>query len=105
MTSADTLGYGASVDISTGIPSVVINSTIPDEQGIPQPPAGPPVRYLDKRYLTPLGEPMTGWASSVSADNPQYVAPAPSPPSSPADAQSGPGGLYGLLFGPGSDKR
>jgi|GEM_PF-4638250 len=67
------------------------------------PPTEPPVRYLSKRYLNPLGEPMTGWASSVSADGPQYVAPAPA--QTAPEAQSGPGGLYGLLFGPGSDWR
>jgi hypothetical protein len=37
MTSSDTLGYGASADISAVGPSVVVNGSIPDKYGIPQP--------------------------------------------------------------------
>jgi hypothetical protein len=37
MTSTDTLGYGASADISAGGPSAAINSSIPDKYGIPLP--------------------------------------------------------------------
>jgi hypothetical protein len=38
MTSQDTLGYGATLNIAPTIfPSATINATIPDENGIPQP--------------------------------------------------------------------
>ena len=37
MTSADTLGYGTTSNVSTGFPSVTVNTSIPDENGIPQP--------------------------------------------------------------------
>jgi hypothetical protein len=37
MTSADTTGYGTTSNVSTIIPSVSVNSTIPDENYVPQP--------------------------------------------------------------------
>lgn len=37
MTSQDTMGYGLTGNISTGVPSVTVNASIPDENGIPQP--------------------------------------------------------------------
>jgi hypothetical protein len=37
MTSADTLGYGTTSNVSTLLPSVTVNTSIPDENGIPQP--------------------------------------------------------------------
>jgi hypothetical protein len=37
MTSTDTLGYGASADISAVVPSVAINGSIPDKYGMPLP--------------------------------------------------------------------
>lgn len=37
MTSGDTLGYGTTADVSAVGPSVIVNSSIPDENGIPQP--------------------------------------------------------------------
>jgi hypothetical protein len=37
MTSQDTLGYGAAANISTIFPSVTVNTSIPDDHGIPQP--------------------------------------------------------------------
>ena len=36
MTSADSLGYGTSSNVSTAIPSVTVNTSIPDKNGIPQ---------------------------------------------------------------------
>jgi hypothetical protein len=36
MTSADTLGYGTSSNVSTMVPSVTLNSSIPDKNHIPQ---------------------------------------------------------------------
>lgn len=37
MTSEDTLGYGASGNLSSIVPSVTVNASIPDENYIPQP--------------------------------------------------------------------
>ena len=37
MTSEDTLGYGATANISAGLPSLTVNASIPDENGIPLP--------------------------------------------------------------------
>ena len=37
MSSADSLGYGTTTNVSTGIPSVTLNTSIPDENGIPLP--------------------------------------------------------------------
>jgi hypothetical protein len=37
MTSQDSLGYGATANISTIVPSVTVNASIPDDDGIPQP--------------------------------------------------------------------
>jgi len=37
MTSQDTLGYGATANVSTIVPSVTVNASIPDEYSIPQP--------------------------------------------------------------------
>jgi len=36
MTSADTLGYGTTSNASTVLPSVTVNTSIPDDNGIPQ---------------------------------------------------------------------
>ena len=36
MTSTDSLGYGTSSNVSTAIPSVTVNTSIPDKNGIPQ---------------------------------------------------------------------
>src|SRR5262249_44151927 len=35
-TSADTLGYGTTTTVSTVVPSVSLNSSIPDKNGVPQ---------------------------------------------------------------------
>ena len=35
MTSNDTLGYGATANVSTIVPSVTVNASIPDEHSIP----------------------------------------------------------------------
>ncbi len=37
MTSADSLGYGTSLNASTMVPSVTLNSSVPDKNNIPQP--------------------------------------------------------------------
>src|SRR5690242_13388911 len=37
MTSQDSLGYGATANISSIVPSVTVNASIPDDGGIPQP--------------------------------------------------------------------
>ena len=37
MTSADSLGYGTTTNVSTGLPSVTLNTSIPDEDGVPLP--------------------------------------------------------------------
>jgi hypothetical protein len=37
MTSSDGLGYGATANLSTIVPSVTANASIPDENGFPQP--------------------------------------------------------------------
>jgi hypothetical protein len=37
MTSQDTLGYGVTGNVSTGLPSVTVNGSVPDENYVPQP--------------------------------------------------------------------
>ncbi|WP_456753593.1 hypothetical protein [Bradyrhizobium sp. USDA 4461] len=37
MSSADSLGYGTTTNVSTGLPSLTLNTSIPDENGVPLP--------------------------------------------------------------------
>jgi hypothetical protein len=78
MTSRDTLGYGATANISAIGPSVTLNSSIPDENGIPQP-------WNAKVSSVEAGIGLPGFAATYTltprqlADGLRYIRPAMGP--------------------------
>jgi hypothetical protein len=66
MTSADTLGYGATANIAPTIfPSATVNASIPDENGIPQP-------WNAKVSSVEAGASLPGFAATYTA-TPQQI--------------------------------
>ena len=108
MTSADTLGPGTTSNVSTVLPSVTVNSSIPVENGIPQ-PARSKVSSIEAGLSNSVGASSAGTYTMTPqqlADRVgnlfQYVGPAMGPedelPPSTRTLQSGQG-----TVGPGSE--
>jgi len=81
MTSADTLGYGTTSNVSTLIPSVSFNTSIPDINGIPQPAKGRE-SAIEAGVSGSIGTSKAGTYTVTlpqAADAPRFIRPAMGP--------------------------